>query len=103
MHQRAGLDLPSSNPSGVPDRSAILRARGRNTGPHSLAHSTARRWALLRSHCDLRRIQSSTQSRKEIKALSLSSNRKQLRYGDRSKIFRWFPNGMARTMLGMAW
>jgi len=40
---------------------------------------------------------------KEIKVLSLSSNRKQLRYGDRSNIFRWFPNGMAKTMLGMAW
>jgi len=40
---------------------------------------------------------------KEIKVLSLSSNRKQLRYGDRSNIFRRFPNGMAKTMLGMAW
>ena len=36
---------------------------------------------------------------KEIKALSLSSNRKQLRYGDRSKIFRRFPNVNAKTML----
>src|SRR6185503_17524132 len=33
---------------------------------------------------------------KEIKALSLSSNRKQLRYGDRSNILGWFPNGMAK-------
>ena len=33
---------------------------------------------------------------KEIKALSLSSNRKQLRYGDRSNIFGRFPNGMAK-------
>ena len=32
----------------------------------------------------------------EIKVLSLSSNRKQLRYGDRSNIFRRFPNGMAK-------
>ena len=40
---------------------------------------------------------------KEIKVLSLSSNRKQLRYGDRSNIFGRFPNGMAKTMLGMAW
>ena len=40
---------------------------------------------------------------KEIKVLSLSSNRKQLRYGVRSNIFGWFPNGMAKTMLGMAW
>ena len=40
---------------------------------------------------------------KEIKALSLSSNRKQLRYGDRSNVFGRFPNGMAKTMLGMMW
>ena len=40
---------------------------------------------------------------KEIKALSLSSNRKQLRYGDRSNIFMWFPNGMAKIILEMAW
>ena len=36
---------------------------------------------------------------KEIKVLSLSSNRKQLRYGVRSNIFGWFPNGMAKTMI----
>ena len=40
---------------------------------------------------------------KEIKVLSPSSIRKQLRYGDRSNIFGQFPNGMAKTMLGMAW
>ena len=40
---------------------------------------------------------------KEIKVLSLSSNREQLRYGDRSNIFGQFPNGMAKTMLGLAW
>ena len=40
---------------------------------------------------------------KEIKVLSLSSNRKQLRYGDRSNIFGRFPNGMAKAMLGLAW
>ena len=40
---------------------------------------------------------------KEIKVLSLSSNRKQLRYGDRSNIFGRFPNGMAKIMLGLAW
>jgi len=39
----------------------------------------------------------------EIKVLSLSSNRKQLRYEDMSNIFGWFPNGMAKTMLGMVW
>ena len=40
---------------------------------------------------------------REIKVLSLSSNRKQLRYGDISNIFRWFLIGMARTIIGMAW
>ena len=35
----------------------------------------------------------------ELKVLSLSSNRKQLRYGDRSSIFGRFSNGMARIML----
>ena len=36
---------------------------------------------------------------KEIKVLSLSSNRKQLRYGDRNNIFGQFSNGMAKIML----
>ena len=40
---------------------------------------------------------------KEIKVLSLSSIRKQLTYGDRSNIFGWFPNGMAKTVLGLVW
>ena len=40
---------------------------------------------------------------KEIKVLSLSSNRKQLRYEDRSNISGRFPNGMAKTIIGMAW
>ena len=45
MHQRMGLNLPSSKPSGM----SCPRARGRGTGPRSPAHSTARRRALLRS------------------------------------------------------
>ena len=40
---------------------------------------------------------------KEIKVLLLSSNQKQLRYGDRSNVFGRFPNGMAKTIIGMAW
>ena len=40
---------------------------------------------------------------KEIKVLSLSSNQKQLRYKDRSNISRRFPNGMAKTIIGMVW
>ena len=38
-----------------------------------------------------------------IKVLSLRLNKKQLRYGDRSNISRRFPNGMAKTIIGMAW
>ena len=37
--------------------------------------------------------------KKEIKVLSLSLNREQLRYGDRSNIFGRFSNGMAKIML----
>jgi hypothetical protein len=40
---------------------------------------------------------------KEIRVLSLSSNRKQLRYEDRSNIFGRFSNGTAEIILGMAW
>ena len=40
---------------------------------------------------------------KEIKVLSLSSNRKQLRYGDRSNIFGRFSNGMAKIILEVVW
>ena len=40
---------------------------------------------------------------KEIKVLSLSSNRKQLRYGDKSNIFGWFSNVTAEIMLKTAW
>ena len=68
MHQRMGLNLPSSKPSGGPGRSTVLRARGRGTGPRSLARRTARRRALLRSHRSLRRIQTNTQSRKRNKS-----------------------------------
>ena len=41
---------------------------------------------------------------KEIKILSLSSNREQLRYRDRSNnIFERFSNGTAENILEMAW
>jgi hypothetical protein len=35
----------------------------------------------------------------ENKGLSLSSNRELIRYGARSNIFGWIPNGMVKTML----
>ena len=40
---------------------------------------------------------------KEIKVLSLSSNRGQLRYRDRSNIFGRFSNSTAEIMLEVAW
>ena len=40
---------------------------------------------------------------KELKILSLSSNRKQLIYEDRSDIFGQFSNGTAEIKLGMTW
>ena len=40
---------------------------------------------------------------KEIKFLSLSTNRENLRYGDRNNILGEFSNGTARIILGMAW
>ena len=40
---------------------------------------------------------------KEIKFLSLSSNRENLRYGDRNNIFGRFSNGMAEIILEMTW
>jgi len=40
---------------------------------------------------------------KEIKFLLLSSNRENLRYGDRNNIFGRFPNGMAEIILEIAW
>ena len=77
--------------------STVLRDRGRGTGPRSLA---ARLRALPSPHRDLRRIQTNTQLRKSF---IVSSDRKKLRYRDRSNIFGRFPNGMAKTMLGLAW
>ena len=42
-------------------------------------------------------------SEKEIKVLSLSSNWRRLRYGDRNNIFGRFSNGTAENILEMAW
>ena len=37
------------------------------------------------------------QASNQHKDLSLSSNWKHIKYGDRSNIFEWFPNGMAKS------
>ena len=39
----------------------------------------------------------------EIKVLSLSSNREQIKYGAWSKVFEWIPNGGAETELRDTW
>ena len=63
-HASRGLQsLPGS-----PARGTVLQIRGRRTGPRSLARSTARRRALLRSHRDLRRIHTNTESGKRNKS-----------------------------------
>ena len=64
MHQRMGLNLPSSKPSGRSWSKHCPSGSGRGTGPRSLVRSTARQRALLRSHRGLRRKQTNTQSRK---------------------------------------
>ena len=43
--------------------------------------------------------QAHNQDTKKIKILSLSSNRKKLRYGVRDNIFEHFPNGMIEAKL----
>ena len=81
----------------------VLRARDRGTGPRSWARSTARQRALLRSHRDLQRTQTSTHQYTENKGLSLSSNREHMKYRVQSNIFGWTLNGMARTGLRRVW
>src|SRR6185312_416693 len=104
MHQRAGLNLPSSKPS------------GRSWSKHCPSGSGSRNWSSFTcsQYCSLAGSPSftpwsTTQANKhtiktqKIKDLSLSSNRKHLRYGVRGNIFEWFPNGMAETGLRGAW
>ena len=59
-----------------PDRGTVLRVQACSTGRRTPARGTARRQVLPRSLRDLRRTQTSTQSRKETHALSLRSNRR---------------------------
>ena len=73
MHQRAGLNLPSSKPSGGPNRGAVLRVRDCGTGPRSLARSIARRWVLPRLQHDLQCIQTGTQLKNKSFIIELES------------------------------
>src|SRR6185312_4841836 len=100
MHQRAGLNLPSSKPS------------GRSWLKHCPSGSGLRNWSSFMGsqHCSstgstsftlwsTTRTNKHTIKKKEIKVLSLSSNREGLRYGNRSDIFRWFLNGRAQNLV----
>ena len=103
MHQREGLNLPSSNPSrdlievlsfglGVAELVLVRLLAVLLVDGLSLVHTMIYD-AYKQTH----------NQEREIKVLSLSSNRKQLKFGDRSNIFGRFLNGMARTIIGMAW
>ena len=79
----------------------VLWVQSRGTGPCSSARSTARQRALLRSHCDLRRIQTNTQSRKRNKRFIVELESEIHKIW--SKVFEWIPNGMAETELRDTW
>ena len=90
MHQSAGFNLPFSKPSAklvLVHLLAVLLIDG-----FPLVHTV-----IYDTH------KQAHNQEKEIKVLSQSSNRKQLRYGNRSNIFGRFSNGMANIILEMAW
>ena len=95
MHQRAGLNLPSSKPSGkswsryCPSGSGVTEL----VLVHLLAVLLVDGLSFV--HTVIYDVYKQTHNQeKEIKVLSLSSNRKQLRYGDRNNIFGRFSIGM---------
>ena len=105
MHQRMGLNLPSSKPS----ETSWSRYCPSGSGwvavlvlAHLLAVLLVDGFSLI--HTVIYNVHKQAHNKeKEIKVLSLSSNREQLRYEDRSDIFGRFSNGTAEFMLGMAW
>ena len=104
MHQRAGLNLPSSKPS----RKSLVEVLSFGLGVAELVLVRLLAVLLIDGFSLVHTViydayKQTHNQEKEIKVLSLSSNREQLRYGDRSNIFGRFPNGMAKTMLGLAW
>ena len=100
MHQRAGLNLPSSKPY----REVLIEVLSFGFGVavqvlvHLLAVLLIDGFSLVHTAIYDAHKQAHNQE-KEINVLSLSSNRKQLRYRDRSNIIGRFPNGMTKTML----
>ena len=96
MHQRMGLNLPSSYPSGevlsfglgVAELILVLLLTVLLVDGLSFVHSVVYD-ANKQAHNQYA----------EIRILSLSSNREHIRYRVRSDIFGWIPNGMVQTML----
>ena len=104
MHQRMGLNLPFSKPSGKSWSRYCPLGFGvaELVLVHLLAVLLVDGFSLVHTVIYDVHKQAHNQE-KEIKILSLSSNQKQLRYEDRSDIFGRFPNGTAEIMLGMVW
>ena len=104
MHQRMRLNLPFSKPSGK-SWSKVL-SFGFGVAELVLVHLFAillvDGFSLI--HTVIYDVYKQAHNQeKEIKVLSLSSNREQLRYRDRSNISGRFSNGTAETILEMAW
>ena len=104
MHQRMGLNLPSSKAFGEILVEALSFGLGvaKLVLVHGLAVLLVNGLPFVHTVVYDTYKQAHNQE-KEIKVLSLSSNWKHIRYGVRSNIFEWFPNGMAKTRLSEAW
>ena len=79
----------------------VIYRRLAQTGPHSLAHSTACQRALLHSHRGLRCIRTNTQSKKRTKRFIVELESETHKIW--SKVLEWIPNGMAETELRDTW
>ena len=100
MHQRMGLNLPFSNPFGL----VLVEVLSFGFGVAELVLVRLLAVLLVDGFSLVHTViydahKQAHNQEKEIKVLSMSSNRKQLRYGDRSNIFGRFSNGMAKIML----
>ena len=104
MHQRMGLNLLSSKPS----REVLVEVLSFGLGVAELVLVRLLAVLLVDGFSLVHIViydahKQAHNQEKEIKILSLSLNRKQLRYEDRSDIFGRFPNGTVGIMLEMAW
>ena len=99
MHQRMGLNLPFSKPSG---KSWSVLSFGFGVAELVLVHLLAvllvNGFSFVHTVIYNANKQAHNQDT-EIKDLSLSSNRKHIKYGVWSKVFEWIPKGMAETEL----